>query len=103
MQFHPRRTQQRSDRFRRAALPPNHFAEVFGMDAKFEDGHLRTLDGPDLYSLWVIYKRSSDLLHKFLHWAPMRTGRPSATASGGLPVEDPLSTFAIGRLDPDGV
>ncbi len=70
MKFHPRRPQQRTDRFGCATLASNYFPQVFGMNSQFQNSDLRAFHRLDLYSLGMINERSSNLLHEFFHRAP---------------------------------
>jgi hypothetical protein len=63
VEFHARGAQQRANGLGRAALASDYLAQVFGVNAQLKDCHLRALNRPDLYSLRVIYQRSSYFLY----------------------------------------
>jgi hypothetical protein len=69
-QLHPDRSQNRPNGLRRAPLPPDHFAKIFGMDAQFEQGHHFAFYDVYLYLFGVVYKCFRDGCHQVLHPIP---------------------------------
>src|SRR5947209_659839 len=76
--FHTGCTKQSTHGLGGAALPPNYFTKVFGMNTQFQNSGLRTLDGPDLHFLWMVHESPGNGFHQLLHRAP-RTRLSSTT------------------------
>ena len=105
VQFHPRRTEQRSNRFRRPPLPPDHFAQIFRMHPQLQHGNLRPFDGLHLHVLGMIHEGSGDGFDQILHRvpgirAPTRSGRANFRKAPKL--SDLLllneTTYGVARL-----
>ena len=67
LQFHPRRPKKRANRFGCPSLAAYHFSQVLGMDAQFQDGHLRPFDRFYLDVLGMVHEGSSDGFDQLLH------------------------------------
>src|SRR5260370_6559586 len=72
VQLHPRRTEQRSHRFGRPPLPPDHLSQILGMHPQLQHGDLRPLDGLYLYVLGMVHEGPGDGFNQLLHQAPPR-------------------------------
>jgi hypothetical protein len=66
-QLHPGCAQQRTDGLRRAALPADHFTEIVGGNAEFENGNLLTFNSANLNFVGVVDESFSDICNQFLH------------------------------------
>src|SRR5579885_848991 len=69
LELHSCRSQKCANGFRRTALPADHLAKIFRMYAKFENSHLRALDGPHLNTFRMVHQGSGDGFNQLLHQA----------------------------------
>ncbi len=65
VQLHARRSQQSADGTGRAALFPDHFAEIAGGNAQFKNGRLLTLDLPNHYLFGQVHKSLRNIFDEF--------------------------------------
>jgi hypothetical protein len=70
MKLHAGGAKKSAHGFGGAALATDHFAEVFGMDAQFDYGRLRTVDSLYLYVFRVIHECPSNGFDELFHQAP---------------------------------
>ena len=62
MQLHTSRAENRAEGSDYASMVANHLADVFRMDAQFEDSQRLPLDRANLHSFRMIHKRLCDCL-----------------------------------------